>query len=84
MDNVKNGTYFQKTYTFNREHGSILDEWMKMGCIQHLRKDDIDYLRNICLPEISLQKFEVRDGVIEREWYMQAHEMKVIEFIAIA
>lgn len=83
LHQLPNGWYLQKTYVFNREHGSVLDEWMKMECMKNLRRDEEEYLKRASIPEITLQKFEVTDGSIEREWYLQAHEIRVVQFIRI-
>lgn len=51
---VRNGTYQVKVRTLDAEHGSVLNEWKRMNMAQGLSHADLDYLRKICVPQISM------------------------------
>ncbi len=62
---VENGVYQIKTRVVDEENGSVLNEWARMGYTDELTANDIDYLRNICVPRIKVDVMTVEDGVLE-------------------
>lgn len=65
IKNVRNGTYQIKTRMVDERYGSVLDEWRKMEYTQYLNAQDIAYLRQICVPRITIYSVEVKDGTLE-------------------
>lgn len=51
LKGVRKGRYRIKKYSLNREHGSIFDEWLNMNTIHNIRKEEINYLKQICVPK---------------------------------
>jgi len=81
IKHVKNGLYQMKTRTLNSFDGSVQDEWMKMGLSENLNKQEIDYLRQICTPHITIQTCEVTDGTLHFETVLQPLEIQYINLL---
>ncbi len=64
ISGVPKGTYIVKTRLLDREHGSVEDEWNRMGRIDFLDRRDVEYLRRISVPRILVTRQEVRDGLL--------------------
>lgn len=80
LKGVKRGRYRIKKYTLNREHGSIFDEWLNMNTIRNIRKDEINYLKQICVPKQTVTYLE-NAGEIEIESNLSPHEVNLYEII---
>ena len=65
ISGVPNGTYTVKTRILDREHGSVEDEWNRMGRTDALDRRDVEYLRRISVPQISVQSLEVSSRMME-------------------
>ena len=65
IEGVKNGIYQIKTRQIDANHGSVQDEWVRMGLTDNLNEQDIEYLRRICVPYITIETLEVTDGVLD-------------------
>lgn len=62
---VRNGRYQIKRRVINSQYGSVQDEWMRMGLTDNLNLMDIDYLRRICVPHITIENHEVTDEILD-------------------
>ena len=60
----------------NREHGSLLDEWMRFGITDGLQMWDINYFRDIVHPQRFAQYEDCTDGTINIHVQMLAHEVR--------
>lgn len=78
IKDLLNGQYSIKTYSINREHGSVLDEWMRMNEIGDLDKDEVDYLRRISTPRLTIKRCDVDDKNLNLEVILEPHEFNVI------
>lgn len=81
IKHVKNGTYQVKTRSLNQMNGSVQDEWLKMGLSENLNKQDIDYLKQICTPHITIRICEVTEGVLNFETVLQPEEIQYIHLL---
>lgn len=81
IKHVKNGIYQIKTRSLNQQNGSIQDEWLRMGLSENLNKQDIEYLRNICTPRITIKTCKVTDGILNFETILQPHEIQYIHLL---
>lgn len=54
INNISKGNYRVKTYSLNKDHGSILDEWIKMGAIQNITPIEINYFNSITVPSQNI------------------------------
>lgn len=50
LNHVKNGTYNIKEYSVRPNHGSVMNEWIRLGKNEHLDAEDYEYLKNISRP----------------------------------
>lgn len=78
LKGVKKGRYRIKKYVLNREHGSIFDEWLNMNAIFNIKKDEIDYLKQICIPKQNVFYVESIDE-LRLESYLSPHEVNFYE-----
>lgn len=63
--NVRNGIYRVKQRLLDRDHGSVLDEWENLGKVAELDVRDIEYLRGVCKPHLSISDFPVTNHEIQ-------------------
>lgn len=70
--------YVIKRHTVNRDHGSVMDEWKHLGYEPEMRGNDIEYLKNVCIPNIRMERRVAEEGQIYLEDRMQAHEMLLL------
>lgn len=59
------GNYKQTRYELNRENGSAVDEWIKMGTPENMTKDEIQYLKGKSHPKISVEMKELKKSYTE-------------------
>lgn len=56
LRNVREGKYSIKQYALNSEHGSLLDEWIRLSAPENIQQSEVDHLRNICVPKRQIFK----------------------------
>lgn len=78
ISNVKNGFYKIKIRSVNEVYGNIQQEWIKLNQGKDLSKSEIDYLRQISVPRMTILQVEVRDGVLNLETDMYRNEIQSI------
>lgn len=78
LQGTKSGRYRVKKYVLNREHGSVFDEWLNMNAIHNIKKDEIDYLKQICVPKQTVFYIESIDE-IKLESVLSPHEVNFYE-----
>lgn len=71
--------YSIREYIVNRENGSIMDEWMRLSCIQMPREEDVNYLRKRCTPKVVMSTEEAIKGKLELEYLLEPLEMRCVE-----
>lgn len=67
MTNVRDGVYLIKKRSVSTTEGSIQDELLRMGAsgMRDVHPNDLDYLRRVTIPRISLSEERARGGVLE-------------------
>ncbi|AQR96727.1 GH39 family glycosyl hydrolase [Clostridium saccharoperbutylacetonicum] len=78
LSSIQNGNYRIKSYILNEEYGSVLNEWMKLDTDNHLKPDEIDYLKSISIPKLMLQYVGVSKGVLNYSLKLLPHEVRLI------
>jgi len=78
IKNLTNGQYDVKTYSISRQHGSVLDEWIKLDESDDLEKEEIDYLIRSSTPKLSVKRCKVDEEVLNIESILTPHEFKLI------
>lgn len=59
LKGIPSGTYTIRKHAINQNQGSILYNWLKMDTLSELAKKDIEYLKNISIPNISITKKDI-------------------------
>ena len=75
---VSNGVYQIKTRMVDRENGSVLDEWERMGFTDELTANDIEYLQKVCVPRIKMETVTVDNGILEISSLLTANAIAFI------
>ncbi|WP_160691226.1 hypothetical protein [Clostridium sp. C2-6-12] len=78
ISNIQNGKYRIKSYLLNEDNGSVLNEWIKLNTDNHLKIDEIDYLKGISIPKLKLEYAEVSDGILNYSLSLLPHEVRLI------
>lgn len=78
LNGMKNGRYRIKKYILSREHGSVFDEWLNMNSIYNIKKDEIEYLKQICIPKQIVFYTDSIDE-LKIESYLSPHEVNFYE-----
>ena len=68
LENIRAGRYRIKKYVLSRSHGSIIDEWIKMGAIENITPSEIDYFNSITIPSQSID-------YLQAETKLQIHDI---------
>ena len=71
--NVENGSYYIKKRLMDRQHGSVQEEWKRMGLSDTLNVKDIEYLRGICVPQITVDNAEVTSGELTIDFKLESN-----------
>ncbi|SHJ18724.1 xylan 1,4-beta-xylosidase [Clostridium amylolyticum] len=53
------GDYKITSYKLNREHGSVYDEWIKLGAQENMNFEEISYLQGISKPKMEIRELEL-------------------------
>lgn len=75
---IKSGKYIVKIHSLNAEHGSVQDVWAQMGYSENLSRKDMEYLRNISIPQIFIRECTVEDNILEISAILKPHEIQAI------
>ncbi len=78
INHIKNGFYYIKTHSVCAHSGSVQDEWKRMGFIENLGRQDMDYLRGICVPHITVFEYPVKNHTLEITLTLDAQEIQRI------
>lgn len=78
INHVRNGFYYVKVRRVSSKYGSAQDEWGRMGLVENLNAQDIDYLRRISTPRISIYEYSVNNNVLEINVSLEPHEIQHI------
>ncbi len=63
LTNIAPGRYQISQYSLNREHGSILNEWIKLDYTRHIGPTETEHLKSISIPELMISKENVTDSI---------------------
>ncbi len=83
LGNMVNGLYQVITYRINKNHGSLLDEWSRIGYWEEVTRREFDYFKNIVQPKRNYQYLNCTDGMLEFNLQLAPHEVIFIE-VALA
>lgn len=70
--------YVVKTRSVSKNYGSIQDEWKRFGYESQLEREDVKYLREICVPHMSMSRAIVRGGKLHHRILLDEQEFQLI------
>lgn len=70
--------YIIKRRRITSQEGNILNEWSKFQYDSKLSHSDIKYLRESCLPGISMEKQTTKMGKLNLQLTLQPHEISLL------
>lgn len=79
LQGIANGKYRVKELKLNRDHGSVLDEWLKFGMVDDIKADEVDYFKQICVPYMKVGHSLVENYSIVLKGELQPHEVRLFE-----
>ncbi|MCD7738137.1 MAG: helix-turn-helix domain-containing protein [Lachnospiraceae bacterium] len=79
LEGLTEGRYRVNTTVINREHGSILDQWLEYGQLEHLYPRDIQYFRDVVHPHQQVAYRNCEDGILEIHAQLSPHEIRFVE-----
>jgi beta-xylosidase len=71
--------YQIKIYSVNTQHGSVLNEWQNMSFEEAMSKEDINYLRSICIPNLRIINVMSEDGELSFDTLLEQNEIQLIQ-----
>lgn len=75
---VKNGRYKIKTDSISSDSGSVQEELARIGESSSLSRQEFDYVKQICVPRISIRQIEVKNHLLNFETRMRPQEIQYI------
>lgn len=78
LTGVADGTYQVKTYQINEQAGDALQTWGELGYERELSRNDIQYLKRMCGPKLTIQTLEAQDGVLPLKLRLEANEIRFV------
>ncbi|MDQ0972214.1 xylan 1,4-beta-xylosidase [Neobacillus niacini] len=75
--NIPKGNYRIKSYKLNKEYGSILDNWIKIGQTQHITPSEIEYFNNITIPSQNIY-YTTSDTSLHIQEILNINEVQLI------
>lgn len=66
----------------NEDHGSVLHHWIQMGCSRSLSREDLQYLRNVSIPETVINETVVKNSKLELDFELEANEVRFVKIIS--
>jgi len=73
-----NQKFVIKKHIVNNDHGSILNEWSKFKYEKYIEENDLKHLRNVCIPDITMEKQIVENNILRISTILQSHEILFI------
>lgn len=79
IENMRNGIYEVRKFSVNTSHGSVYDEWERLGFLNQISYEDIEYLRHICVPQIHAERKKVENEALEFCAQLAPNEISYIQ-----
>lgn len=79
IEKMKNGIYEIRKFSVNTSHGSVYDEWERLGFLNRINYEDIEYLRHICVPQIHVERKKVENEALELCVQLVPNEINYIQ-----
>lgn len=79
LKGVLPGEYEIRIHSVSKVSGSILDEWINWNCPSAVKRSDIEYLKQICQPKITLRRQRCREDGLNLDIELPANAFELIE-----
>lgn len=79
LPGTENELYRIRIWSINSEHGSALNEWIRMGCPEEMNKEDIEYLKAVSAPQMKIIDIAVKNGGLMIESLLEQNEIQLIQ-----
>ncbi|WP_313639394.1 GH39 family glycosyl hydrolase [Paenibacillus sp.] len=76
------GSYTLKKHTINRQNGSVLDLWVRMGAPHPIDADTLDYLKQASCPQLTFEQVEITSTytLVSK---LSPHEVQLVELMRL-
>jgi len=79
ISGITNGKYRVKEIRLNRTSGSVFDEWLNFGALEEMNQDEVNYLKQICIPHMKVWNTEVRNMSMILNIELEPHEVRLFD-----
>ncbi|MCI9175736.1 MAG: helix-turn-helix domain-containing protein [Lachnospiraceae bacterium] len=80
---IQTGRYVIKRRAVSPKEGSLLAEWRKFGYDNDLGSPEVKYIRQLCVPRLSMKKMEVAEEELQIEETLSAHEIVLLHIYPV-
>ena len=81
LSGLVTGNYKVMSTTLSREHGSLLDAWIKYGILDNLQPSELQYFRDTVHPHRLARYMQCQDGTLGLRVQLLPHEVKFLTII---
>ncbi len=78
IQNMKAGQYQMRKYYVNQDAGSVYDEWARMGYVENVDREEIEYLRFVSMSRMKSEILKPERGIVQFSTLMEANEIQLI------
>ena len=71
--NVDDGMYYVKKRLLDSRHGCVQNEWKHMGLSDVLNVRDMEYLRGICVPQITMETVQAHNRELSIDYSLETN-----------
>lgn len=64
---IKPGEYMKKTYSLDKDHGGIYNQWLKIGGLTEIDQESLDYLKSKLILNLEASKQNLSDELTIKE-----------------
>ena len=81
LNNLPNGIYQIRTREIHRASGSVQNIWQRMNMESDLDREDLDYIRRMCIPQLLRESVTVEDGSLTCRVTVRPNEIKYLHIV---
>ena len=79
LTGLSSGAVILTETILNRQHGSSFDKWVEQGALPLDTPYDIEYLKNMSVPQIKKRKLTAYNGELSVICTLEPHEVRLVE-----
>ncbi len=81
INGVRSGKYLIKIFSVNKSNGSVLDKWGELKYIKNPDRQDIQYLKDISTPKITIEELQPENGSLTVTTVLAPLEIQSIQIL---